>query len=370
MLASYHWFFRLVSFLCFAFGAIGLLLLPRLPKHSRRPNTSLFRLLDVSGVLLILGFLICFILGLTQGPIDGWNSPSFIAPFILSVLFGAAFFTWEYHLPAQTAILPRHVWATTNFTTSSLAILIPVGFWFTSQLLYATYWQILLGWIPIHVAAAILPQGIAGLLVGVATQFLPQIVTRPRISLPVGGASEFLLSLFDRKKLTGRSDPLGRGAADLLGRREGLRLLAILFPRVRRLFLFSNRSPHDASLRPSRFLLGSTGSMIVYFASAINIVSLAPPEIAGVVSAWTQVVAQIGAAITLAVQSAFEGKLIFSWRQSAGLTFWFIFAWTAALSLQFVIFCRASSPPEEEHRKYREAIAAKMPVSQTATEAA
>lgn len=98
--------------------------------------------------------------------------------------------------------------------------------------------------------------------------------------------------------------------------------------------------------------------MIVYFASAINIISMAPPEMAGVISAWTQVVTQIGATVTLAVQSAFEGKLLFSWMDSAGRTFWFIFAWTAALALQFVIFYRTNSTPQEEHAKFRKATAA------------
>lgn len=172
--------------MCFFFSAPGFLLLPRISAPVRTSTTPLYRLLDVPGVILMIGALICFILGLTQGPIDGWKSISFIVPFVLFLVCTSGFFYWEYQLPPTTAILPRHVWKITNFTTSSLAILIPVGFWFTSQLLYATYWQVLFGWKPIHTSAAILPQGISVLLVGGLTQVFPQVVSRPRISLGVG----------------------------------------------------------------------------------------------------------------------------------------------------------------------------------------
>lgn len=112
----------------------------------------------------------------------------------------------------------------------------------------------------------------------------------------------------------------------------------------------------DSSLLSDSFVLGSSGAIIIYFASAINIISYAPPEMSGVISAWTQVVAQVGGTITLAVQSAFEGQLLFNWMNSAGRTFWFIFAWTAALGLQYIVFYRNIGTPVEEHEKYKRAI--------------
>lgn len=102
-----------------------------------------------------------------------------------------------------------------------------------------------------------------------------------------------------------------------------------------------------------RFVIGSSGSMLIYFASAINMIAHSPPEISGVVSAWTQVVAQIGASVTLAVQSAFEDALLGSWMKSAGRTFWFIFAWSTVLGLQYVVCYRQSGSPSEEHAKFR-----------------
>lgn len=48
-----------------------------------------------------------------------------------------------------------------------------------------------MGWSPIHVAVACLPQGLVGLVMGGVTQFVPQIITKPRITMPVGALREF-----------------------------------------------------------------------------------------------------------------------------------------------------------------------------------
>lgn len=58
------------------------------------PNMPRWKRLDFMGVALMMGSLICFILALTQGPIDGWGSASFIAPFILSFPLAIGFFFW------------------------------------------------------------------------------------------------------------------------------------------------------------------------------------------------------------------------------------------------------------------------------------
>jgi hypothetical protein len=96
----------------------------------------------------MMGFLVCFILSLTNGPINGWGSANFIAPFIISFACAIGFFVWEAAIPARTAVLPSSVYQIKNFIPSSLAIMIPLGFWFTSQLYYATYWQLAFGWSP------------------------------------------------------------------------------------------------------------------------------------------------------------------------------------------------------------------------------
>lgn len=94
------------------------------------------------------GFLICFILGLTNGPIDGWGSAAFIAPFVISFVCAAGFFFWEWSIPARSAVLPASVYQIKNFIPSSLALMIPLSFWMTSQVYYASYFQVAFRWTP------------------------------------------------------------------------------------------------------------------------------------------------------------------------------------------------------------------------------
>ncbi|WVF72255.1 hypothetical protein IAT40_007067 [Kwoniella sp. CBS 6097] len=320
MLANYRWFFRVLAILCVLFTVICFWLLPFTgstyvpdPAHPR------WKRLDIIGVALMMGSLITFILALTQGPIDGWGSASFIAPFIISFPLAFAFFFWESRIPPKSAVLPSSVWKITNIVISSLAIGIAFPFWATSQLLYATWFQQVYGWTPIHVAAAMLPQGIVGLLVGGLTQAVPQIITKPRISMPIGGVLIIVAELLQVFSDGGAGKDYWR----------------FCFP---------------------AYILGSAGAVITFFASAINLISYCPPEMAGVAGAWTQVVAQIGGAITLAVQASFEGEGIRDWKLVGRRSFYFQIAWTAVLTIQYVVFYKTPGTPEEEHEAARKRI--------------
>lgn len=104
------------------------------------------------------------------------------------------------------------------------------------------------------------------------------------------------------------------------------------------------------------YLLGSSGATLIYFASAINLITYCPPEMAGVASAWVQVLAQVGGAITLAVQAGLQGDSIFDWRNGPARGFWFMLAWTAVLGGQFVLFYKTPASVEEEHAAARKRI--------------
>ncbi|ODO03412.1 efflux protein EncT [Cryptococcus wingfieldii CBS 7118] len=322
MLASYKWFFRVIAILCIVFTIACVTLLP-ITKSSYVPDPKYprWQRLDIVGVGLLMGSLICFILALTQGPIDGWGAASFIVPFILSFPLAIGFFVWEAKIPPQSAVLPSPIWKITNIVISSLAICIPFPFWATSQLLYATYFQQVFGWKPIHVAAAILPQGIASIMAGAASQFFPQMITKARIFMPLGAAliiiAEILFIFSDGG--------------------HGMDYWRYLFP---------------------AFVLGSVGAVMSFFASAINLIQYCPPEYSGVAGGWTQVMSQVAGAITLAVQASFEGDGLMDWNKAARRSFYFQIAWTAALALQFVIFYKTPGTTEEEHEATRKRIEA------------
>ena len=105
MLANYRWFFRLIAIICITFSILTIFLLPYTGStyKSLGKKTPKWKRMDIFGVLIAMGAAICFILALTQGPIDGWKSATFIAPFVLAFPLGVGFFVWgRSKFPLQT----------------------------------------------------------------------------------------------------------------------------------------------------------------------------------------------------------------------------------------------------------------------------
>lgn len=103
MLANYRWFFRLMAIICITFTIATLLILPYTGSTYKQEGekTPRWKRMDIIGVVVLMGALICFILALTQGPIDGWGSASFIAPFVLAFPLGVGFFYWGRWIEKQ-----------------------------------------------------------------------------------------------------------------------------------------------------------------------------------------------------------------------------------------------------------------------------
>ncbi|WVQ99577.1 hypothetical protein IAU59_006713 [Kwoniella sp. CBS 9459] len=321
MEASYQWFFRLMAIICIVFSICAILLLPYTGSTYSSANDPIprWRRMDVPGVVLMMGALICFILSLTQGPIDGWGSAAFIAPFIISIPLGVGFFFWESRIPPKTAVLPSSIWKISNIVILSIAVLIGFPFWATSQIAYSTWWQEVYGWSPLHVAAAMLPQGLVCLVAAAFAQMIPQVITKPRITIPVAG-------------------------------------LLIIIGEILQVFSDGGPGKHYWKFCFPAFIIGSFGAMIGFFASAINVITYCPPEMAGVAGAWTNVIAQIGGAVTLAVQAGMQGTGFVTWEKSVSRTWYFMIAWTALIAIQFVVFYKEPMSPEEEHDAARKRI--------------
>lgn len=100
-------------------------------------------------------------------------------------------------------------------------------------------------------------------------------------------------------------------------------------------------------------VIGSAGAILMFMAAGVNLVTYCPPEMGGVAGAWNQTMAQIGAAIALAVQSGLEGKTLHDWRYNAR-SFWFEFAAFGAVAAAYAIFYRKPLSPDEEHEAARE----------------
>lgn len=71
---------------------------------------------------------------------------------------------------------------------------------------YNTYWSASLIYLSqVHVAVAMLPQGLMTLAVGILSQFIPAIIAKPRYSIPIGAIRElsrYYLSLLSFSTLT------------------------------------------------------------------------------------------------------------------------------------------------------------------------
>ncbi|WVQ70534.1 hypothetical protein IAR50_000053 [Cryptococcus sp. DSM 104548] len=332
MLASYEWFFRLIAILCLCSTALSICFLPHsLPwkstthaYHSHRSgeqdNMSKLRKMDMPGMVMMMGFLVCLILSLTQGPIDGWGAASFIVPFAVSWPLIVGFFVWESIIPAKVAILPNTVWMITNAIIASLATLIPMGFYGTSQLLFANYWQVAFDWKPLHASVALLPQGIMALLTGVFVKAIPALVDKPRLIIP---ASALLIVGAEVLQITSSGG-------------SGSNYWSHLFP---------------------GFIIGSAGSMAIMIASSINFVRMCPPEMAGVAGAWTGVVFQVGGAITMAVQAGLETPNPVTFMDSGAKVYYFIIGWTVLLASAYGIFYKTPRSVGEEHEEARKRFA-------------
>jgi len=79
------------------------------PKSIQQTTTKdLIRRLDLSGLCLILGSLICFLLATeTAGAKSAWNSPVVIGELVGFVLLAAAFGVVEYYSQEWAALVPR-----------------------------------------------------------------------------------------------------------------------------------------------------------------------------------------------------------------------------------------------------------------------
>ncbi|KIR74288.1 efflux protein EncT [Cryptococcus deuterogattii CA1014] len=326
MEASYHWFFRVIAILCILSTAITIIILPPTGSLSASDGEiPSWKRMDVPGVVLIMGSLICFMLSLTQGPIDGWQSARFIVPFVLSWPLGIGFFVWEANIPLRIAILPSTVWSITNSVIASLVVLVPMGFWGTSQLLFATYWQTTFNWAPpsliylsqVHVAVAMLPQGLMTLAVGILSQFIPAIIAKPRYSIPIGAILPKVVVAAEVLQI--KSD----GG-------HGKNYWRFLFP---------------------AFIIGSAGSMVLMFTSSVNFVQMCPPEMAGVAGAWTSVLFEIGGATTLAVQAGMEKPNPSTFMDIGAKAYYFIIGWTVILSGIYVVFYKQPKALDVEHEE-------------------
>lgn len=102
-------------------------------------------------------------LGLTFGASNGWTSPAFLAPLIISFFLFPAFFWWEARLGPGLALVEPSTWKYKNLTMWIVLVLYTQGWWTCNQVPIIEVYVYERGDSSIIAALRILPQGIMGL---------------------------------------------------------------------------------------------------------------------------------------------------------------------------------------------------------------
>lgn len=311
LLASWRWYFRFITILIAPFAAAAWFLMPRTRAVAEDlPGAEKWKRMDLGGVAILVAALILFILSFTQAPIDGWDSPIFIAPFVISLVLIAAFIVYELYLPRGYALLPHDIWRYPNIFPLILQAS-SIFMWFaTAQLRIATYFQVALGDSPILAAVKLLPMGVTALFVGVGSQAMPWLITRPRFVHPVASALCFAGSMLFAFSGGGHGDDYWR-------------------------YMFPGQ------------IIGTAGGMIIFIGMNTNIIQSFPLEFAGIGGAFSQIIFQIGGVIGIAIQAgliATGDGTIEDWTGSQN-SYYFTSAYILATGIIFVIFYRQVNMP-------------------------
>lgn len=330
LLASWRWYFRFITILVVPFSAAAWYLLPKTEAVAEElPGAEKWKRMDLGGVFVLCAMLILFVLAFTQAPISGWSSAIFIAPLVISLFLFPVFLIWERRLPLGYALLPHDLWSYPNILVLSLQAS-SIFMWFaTVQLRIATYLQAALGNSAILAAVKLLPMGITALIIGVLSQAVPGLITRPRYVQVVASAFCFTGSM---------------------------------------LFAFSNGGDGEDYWRfmfPGQ-IIGTGGGMLIFIGGQTNIVSSSyslvsdheltlqiqsfPVEFAGVGGSFAQIIFQVGAVIGISVQQGLLSTgngTIQDWTGSKN-GYFFTAAYMMTTGLIFVIFYRQRKMPHRE----------------------
>lgn len=255
----------------------------------------------------MLTAIVLLILGLTLGASDGWRTPQFLVPFLLSFVLFPFFFVWEARIPEEYALLPPKTWRIPNFTTLIVFALYIYGWWSLNYLPFIETFVRINGDSAIIAAVRMLPQGIAAGLITVVLTLYPRWVSRPRWPIVVGmlaGIVGYILFIFSNGGTQNENDYWR--------------------------YIFTGG------------IIGSAGTMLVFTATNVGIMTSVPPEMAGVAGAVLQVALQVGSAVGLSVQAGLltvqPGNLS-NW-VNVRSSFIFVIGWGALWLVGFLIFFR------------------------------
>lgn len=307
VMASWRWYFRFIAILVIPFSVGAWFLMPRTRAVAEDVGSGeKWRRMDLGGVSIMIAMLVCFILAMTQGPLDGWNKPVFIAPIVVSAILLPVFIVWEQRMPRGYSLLPHDIWRFPNIFPLIIQATVPILFFSVYQLRMASYFQDTLHESAIISALKLLPMGVTAFLGGVIIQFVPILTTKPRIVQPI--ATLFVFT--------------------------GVMVLA-----------FSNGQHYWRWIFPSE-LVGTSGCIVIFIGMNTALIQAFPLEFAGVGGSFANVIFQLGGIVGIAVQTALvagDGH-VDDWKGTQN-SYFFSAGWILAAGITFVLWYRQSKMP-------------------------
>ena len=126
ILANWRWIFYFTGILGIAIAGATWLSVPASAPHAKKAS---WRRLDLAGVSIITSATVLFIFAVTSGSVDGWGAVRCLAPLIISIAMGVAFFVYEAWIDPELAALPPKVWFYPNVAILCAVALVPF-FWY------------------------------------------------------------------------------------------------------------------------------------------------------------------------------------------------------------------------------------------------
>ncbi|WVQ68489.1 uncharacterized protein L199_006697 [Kwoniella botswanensis] len=298
---AWRWFFRLIAAILFPVGLGSWFWIPSVQGKEADVKDKKSRL-DLIGCAIMLVAILLLILSLTLGASSGFNKPSFIVPFIISLILFPLLWIYESRLPEEKAILPISIWKHQNFTLYLLLGLLGYHWWSTNFLPFLERWMSPpRSEKPIIAALRVLPEGFFPALISLITTFWSKPFNYPRTVVGTGctlGVVGYILFVFSDNQV-------------------GRNYWKFLFP---------------------AFIFGPTGMMLVFNLNNAGAMMSVPPSIGGVAGALLQVSYQTGTAIAFSVQAGLftihEGNL--QNFDNVKASFYFEMGWVALWGIGFV----------------------------------
>ncbi|KXN91299.1 hypothetical protein AN958_01273 [Leucoagaricus sp. SymC.cos] len=309
--ATWRWVFWIGGVVGLPVSVLCLFVIPNRVggEHRQKPKN-----IDLVGFGFVTSALLLLIFGVTSGSSLGWNTPDFIAPFVISIPPDLPtlhiFFISDF-----VSFRPPRIWFYPNFSIITLVSLTPF-FWFANIFYtFSTTWQVEFHWNALISAVHFLPLGI---LITLVIPFASRLPDR-----------------FSTKWIVLVGDALLIGASALLA---------------------CSHIPRDYwRLTFPAFIIGTIGGTLVFSSTNITIFRVTPPEMAGTVgavyNAGLQLSTAMGIPIITAIQVGVNAGRTDDTFKGRAAGFWYVLALVAVQALAVVVFYQDRGAEEKGVRQ-------------------